>query len=293
MTLRSIFILGALCAGSAWAQDIPLQYDPELVRLGFPGPVVKGTVRGQSAWFLIDTGAGVHVFASWFAKAAQIQSHPTRLTTKGSTGVESAVQAAEGESIRIDGTSQTIKLAQATVVELPPVFEKQRIGGLLSPQLLATNNKAAILDLRAPSLSFGAQPPPTEDTLVCQNPQSPFLNRLYGALVTSGKAEASMLVDTGATTSSTTRASALGQAYASRAAESVKTQGVGGKVVVSRLAPDVPLELGGGQAKVELSIGGEKTLCGRDGLIGMDALRQCRLVLGGSTFAWSCGAAGK
>jgi hypothetical protein len=50
----------------------------------------------------------------------------------------------------------------------------------------------------------------------------------------------------------------------------------------------VALKFGGGQATVSLTIGGTPSKCARDGLLGMDALRECRLVLGQSSFGWSC-----
>jgi hypothetical protein len=50
----------------------------------------------------------------------------------------------------------------------------------------------------------------------------------------------------------------------------------------------VRFERGGTASTIAVTIGGSAPSCGPDGLIGMDALRQCVLVLGESAFAWSC-----
>jgi len=103
-----------------------------------------------------------------------------------------------------------------------------------------------------------------------------------------GNVEALMLVDTGATSSVTAPSSPIAAALSSRAAVTGRTQGVGGTPIITRKVPDVALRLGGGGATVSLTIGGTPPTCGADGLLGMDALRECRLVLGESAFALSC-----
>jgi hypothetical protein len=56
-----------------------------------------------------------------------------------------------------------------------------------------------------------------------------------------------------------------------------------------RTVPSVRLERGSTAATINLTIGGVVS-CGADGHIGMDALRQCVLLLGHTAFAWSCDA---
>jgi len=256
--------------------------------MGFRSPLVRASIHDRSVLFIIDTGAAVHTLASWLVTEAHIVTHTTKATTKGSTGVESPVSAVYGEKIHLDGRSDDLRLAEAIVVEFPPVFEQQRIGGLLSPQLLAPRSMAAILDLRVPRLSFGRSPAPSPGTRVCRNPDSLFVNRLYAAPVSISQLEGLMLVDTGATSSVAVASSAIGAALAGRASGTGRTQGVGGTATQSPKIPNVELQLGRGRAKVSLALGATAPTCGSDGQLGMDALRQCRLVLGESTFAWSC-----
>lgn len=302
MNGRAAFVLLTLCLsftrqiGSSGARpepskpaEITLQYSTQLAALGFPSPLLRGSVHGQTVWFVIDTGAGVHTLASWFVAAAGIVPRKTNATTTGSTGVESAVQAVYGTAIHLDGRSEDISLPEAIVVDLPPIFTEQRIGGLLSPQLLAPPNMAAIVDLRVPRLSFGPEPAtPSIGTRVCRNPDSQFTNRLYAAPTSMGKVEGLMLVDTGATHSVAAPSSQIAVALSGRASFRGRTQGVGGTATVTRTVAGVPLRFGGGGAAVSVTVGGHGSNCAPDGLLGMDALRQCRLVLGHSSFAWAC-----
>ena len=98
--------------------------------------------------------------------------------------MEKSVRMVANEMIQLD-ERRHLTLREAIVVEFPPIFAEQRIGGLLSPQLLAPRHAASA-------------------------------------------------------------------------------------------------------STIAVTIGGSAPSCGPDGLIGMDALRQCVLVLGESAFAWSC-----
>jgi hypothetical protein len=248
-------------------------------------------INGHSVWFIIDTGASVHTLASWLVTEAGIVTHATSGTANGSTGGKSAVQAVYGAAIRVNDSGDVLPLREAIVVDFPPVFHGQRIGGLLSPQLLAPAKMAAILDLHAPRLSFGPAPVASAGTRVCRNSNSLFVNRLYAAPVSPGGTQAPMLlmlVDTGATSSVASSSSPLTAALSGRATVSGHTQGVGGAAIITRTVPNVALKFGGSGATVALTIAGSPPSCGADGLLGMDALRGCRLVLGESAFAWTC-----
>jgi hypothetical protein len=188
----------------------------------------------------------------------------------------------------VNGRREDIPLREAIVVDLPPIFEEQRIGGLVSPQLLAPANMAAILDLQAPRLSFGNAPVASTGTRVCRNGDSQFTNRLYAAPMSADNLAGMMLIDTGATSSVAVPSSQIAAALSKKPSEPGHTRGVGGTVATTRKVPDVALRFGGGEALVSLTIGGAPPTCGADGLLGMDALRLCRLVMGESTFAWSC-----
>jgi len=282
------FLRGARAEEREAAAPIDLQYDARLAAMGFPSPLVRATVRGETAAFIVDTGASVHTIASWLVDAAKMPAAASRATTTGSTGVETTVRTVSGESLHVAGRDGDIRLGDAIVVDFPPIFAEQRIGGLLSPQLLAAAGTAAVLDLQTPRLTFGPARPATVGTRVCRNESSPFANRLYSAPATIGGTAGTMLVDTGATSSVVSASSPLGAALSTRPSTTSRAQGVGGPATVTRTVPGVSVQAGGAETTVPVAIGNPAGACGADGLIGMDVLRRCVLVLGESTFAWSC-----
>jgi hypothetical protein len=123
---------------------------------------------------------------------------------------------------------------------------------------------------------------------VCHNAESQFRNRLYGVPVTAAGTPASLLVDSGATRTVAADQSLVAGQLAARAVSGSQTQGVGGVVTSSRRIPGVPLTLDGMTTTVDLTLGSVAGTCGQDGLLGMDALKHCVLVLGESAFGWSC-----
>jgi hypothetical protein len=246
---------------SGLTDAIPLHYQESLIELGFPSPLLRATLSGQQVWFIIDTGAGVHVFASWFVSAARLEPRQTPGTVTGSTGEsENHLAMVESTVLRLEGDRE-LKLREAVILELPKIFAEQRIAGLLSPQLLAGPHSAAVLDLRVPKLRFEPFDTAVDafkrehrvistGSRACRNPESPFENRQYAASIRVNDIDGTMLVDSGAT----------------------------GTVAFPN-----------SRATINLTIGGAAPGCGSDGLLGMDALRQCVLVLG-DTFAWFCDA---
>ncbi|HZP48498.1 MAG TPA: retropepsin-like aspartic protease [Vicinamibacterales bacterium] len=282
-------LAGAGVAHIRAASDIELQYDEALTKIGFPNPLLRGRIRGTDAWFIVDTGAGVHTLAAWVVRAAGIPTEASGSTTTGSTGATSVVRAASGEVIRRTDRSD-ITLRQAIVVDLPPVFEQQRIAGLLSPQLLAPAGDAAVLDMTAPRLSFRRDDAPNAPPAagVCVNRDSPYRNRLYSTAVTVDGVAGTLLVDTGATRTIVAAPSAIAKALSPRASDGATTQGVGGSATSMRQVSTASVIVGGASATLPLMIGRAAPSCGADGLLGMDALRRCVLVLGESSFAIDC-----
>lgn len=287
-----VFHLLAAAAAVSWQ----LHYDNALSARGFPSPLLCGTVRNQAACFIVDTGASVHTLASWLVSAARVPTFESEATTTGSTGVETRVRTSRHEAIRIDGAPE-VALEQAIVVDFPRVFEETRIGGLVSPQLLAPAGSAAVLDLRTPTLTL--QPfdaavaalgnsPAVSGGRVCTNAASTFTNRQYASPMTADGIDGDMLVDTGATGTLAATGSRIAQRLGGRATDRDRTQGVGGASTATAKVPNVAVGVGSTKTTVSLGIGGAMPACGVDGLLGMDVLRRCILVLGQSAFASTC-----
>jgi hypothetical protein len=132
---------------------IPLQYDESLVRIGIPSPLLRATVSGQEAWFIVDTGAETHTLASWFVKAAGLKPQGRKGRLIGSTGVSRDSARFKNVAVQF-GAGRQLTLREAFEAEFPGIFAEQRIGGLISPRLLVAGDAAVVLDLRLPELLF-------------------------------------------------------------------------------------------------------------------------------------------
>jgi predicted aspartyl protease len=276
---------------------IGLSYNADLAAIGFPSPLLRATVNGQAVWFLIDTGATVPGLASWFATATHIGLHDTKTTVIGSTGATSKTRAAGPIQVEMrDGS--TISVRDALVADFPQTFADQHIAGLISPQLLAPAGQAAILNLTTPSLSFApfdsalstlglAPSAATATTHVCASAGPP-PGRTYGASVTIAGITADMTTDTGATATSVGSTRVV-RALLERSQQNGRVEGIGGGPQAAKTAAGVTIVRGGAAKKADVILGGVSGGCGADGLLGMDVLRGCTLVLGEKTMAWSCG----
>lgn len=126
------------------------------------------------------------------------------------------------------------------------------------------------------------------DGNVCTNRKSQFTNRQYAARVSVDDASGALLLDTGATRTLVVANSGIGQKLSHRSVEKGRTVGVGGTVTNDRRVAGVNLDLGGLKTMLDLTIGGSSSNCGPDGLLGMDVLRKCVLLLDVSRVVFSC-----
>lgn len=279
-------------------RPLPIFYDAALVAKGFPSPLVKARIAGHEALFIIDTGASVNVLADWYAKVAEIPTGTeSGSTARGSGGKTATVRTAH----RLRGRwsdGQRFGLKEAIVVAFPPVFERLHLGGLVSPQLLAPEGTAAVLDLKIPSLEFKPFARAMSDLhlsratkvpqQVCRDPDSQFLNRVYLAPVATAGVTDLVLIDTGATKTVVSVDSKIAHAIETNSELGPRSEGLGGEVNGRRIVRDVQLLRGGGTVALSPSIGEVAASCDAKGVLGMDALRSCLLVLGGSKMAFSC-----
>jgi Aspartyl protease len=105
--------------------------------------------------------------------------------------------------------------------------------------------------------------------------------------VRSDSAAVDKLVDTGATGTTFSDRSKIAQAIGSGSAPGPRSAGVGGEAG-GRMVRNVQLLRGGGIVTLNPSIGEVSERCGVQGILGMDALRNCLLILGEKEMAFSC-----
>lgn len=259
--------------------------------------MVKARIAGHEAMFIIDSGASVNVLADWYARLAEIPTTTATGTATGSGGKTAAVQTAR----RLRGhwsNGQGFTLKEAIVVAFPPLFETLHLAGLVSPQLLAPDGTAAVLDLKVPSLKFEPFARAMTDLhlsqaitipqQVCRDPDSQFVNRVYLAPVTAAGVTDRVLIDSGATKTIFSAESNIAHAIETTSELGPRSEGVGGEVSGQRMVPNVQMLRGGQTAALSPSIGKVAAPCDAKGLLGMDALRSCLLILGDSEMAISC-----
>jgi predicted aspartyl protease len=299
--IASAFAATTTARPSAADHVIDLSYNADLAAQGFPSPLLRATVNGQVVWFLMDTGASVHTLATWFVTAAHLATHASDMTLVGSTGASAKARETGTFQLQMrDGTPFAIH--DAVVVDFPAVFADQKIAGLLSPQLLAPEGQATVLNLQTPSIGFGpfsaaaaalgiTPTAATAGTHVCPGEDPSRTVRSYGVAVTVAGIPADMTADTGAT-STAVASTRIQRALAARAQANGEIQGVGGEAQKAKTVAGVTVVRAGVARKADIVLSGATGVsCGMDGLLGMDALRGCTLVLGKTTMAWSCGGA--
>jgi len=280
---------------------LPVFYDHALAAQGFPNPLVRASIAGHETLFIVDTGASASVLADWYVEVAGIPaSARTDSAARGSGGKATAERLVH----RLQGRwsdDQPFTLYEAIVIAFPPIFKSLHLGGLVSPQLLAPAGMAAVLDLKTPSLKFvpfaralsdlrrtKAPTVPIDLTPSCRNPDSKLVNRQYLAPVTTAGVTDLVLVDTGATKTIFSEESAIARAIESGSEPGPPSEGVGGELDGRRIVRDVQLKRGGRIVALNPSIGKVSVPCAGKGILGMDALRSCLLILGDNEMAFSC-----
>jgi hypothetical protein len=277
--------------------SLPVFYDPALLAKGFPSPLAKARIAGHEVLFIVDSGASVNVLAAWYARLIEIPTTAAAGTATGSGGKTATVRTAH----RLRGhwdNGQGFTLKEAIVIAFPALFETLHLAGLVSPQLLAPAGTAAVLDLKIPSLEFKPFARAMSDLhlsqainvpqQVCRNPDSQFVNRVYLAPISTAGVSDLVLVDTGATKTIVSVDSMIAQAIETNSALGPHSEGLGGEVNGRRIVRDVHLLRGGKTVVLNPSIGEVSAPCDAKGLLGMDALRSCLLILGKDEMAFTC-----
>lgn len=280
--------------------SLPIFYDRALTEQGFSNPLVKARIAGHEGIFIVDTGASANVLAKWYVEAAGIPSVSTDSSAIDLSGKAATERVAHGvQGHWSDG--QRFSLNEAVVIAFPPYFKSLHLAGAVSPQLLAPAGMAAVLDLRTPSLHFmpfaraltdlrrsrAAMAPP-DLSQPCRNANTKLVNRVYLAPVTSTGITELMQIDTGATGTTFSERSRIAKAIESRSqVDQHLSEGVGG-AVRERIIRGVRLLRGGRTVVVNPSIGKISPPCQATGNLGIDALRNCTLILGDREMALSC-----
>ena len=298
----------ALLAVGAFAGDasadatrlISLRYSAVLAKADFPSPAARLTVNGREAWFLVDTGAGVHVVASWFVDAAGLKVDDRfgeEVRGVDATGQPYAFRGLRNLAAQLDDGS-ALTVAVTAVADFPAEFQQFEIGGILNPQLLAGSGRAAALDLRVPELRLEpfeqavqrlrARVLPRDQVQVCTSPEAAVPNLLVAVAVSAGGRKGMLTVDSGAGVTKIVAGSGLVRGV--RLAPGGQTTGLAGKPQPFGVARGMKMKFGESRATLDVRVVEEAAPvgCGPDGFLGLDALRACAVVLSASDLAITC-----
>jgi hypothetical protein len=264
----------------------------------FPLPIVHGTVAGVATLFLVDTGANAHILAGWLARKAQ-------LTTRafGDTGVDHAGRSIETRrathpQVHIDNWGD-LPDEPMLVTDIPEAVARLGIGGFVSPQQLASDDVSVVLDfqkgemhqirrgdtLDAPGNALALDPP-----RACLDKDSPLQGLAFVLKADIDGHAAELLLDTGAHHSDLLATSKPGKALSQRSEPSRESVYAASGKVTPRTVHNAHIRVGGLEVvrDVDLIPGREDDFCPRDGVLAMDILKQCTIVLDRQTVTGVC-----
>lgn len=277
---------------------VPLSRGAAISNSESPAIAARVTFNNRSAWFVFDTGAGAHTLAAWFVDAADLKidhgfDELSALDSGGNPVNLRVVRDQPGELLG----GHTLSLPMAIVAGFPPEFEKAEIGGLLNPQLLASEGNAVVFDLKGSELRFepfdravdrlNARRVSMDEMKICTSDDVAIPNRVFALLVEAGENEGWLTIDTGADVTSVTSVSSLSEGAVLEPGG--QTMGIAGKPQSYQLAPALALGFSGHQASVNAHVVESRAgSCGADGLLGLDAMASCAFVFGEQELAIAC-----
>ncbi len=266
----------------------------------FPLPIVHGTVAGVPTLILVDTGANVHIISGWLARKAQLTT-----TSFGDTGVDHAgksiiMRRAPHPHVHIDNWGDLAD-EPVLVTDVPDAITSLGIGAFLSPQQLATEDASIVLDFQKSEMrqmrrgealettsgnALALDPPRT-----CLDQQDSPLQGLAFVLHVQVEGQATDLrLDTGAHHSDLLLGSKTGKALISRSEPSDESVYAASGKVTPRTVKNAQLRIGALEITRDINLipGKEDDFCPRDGVLAMDVLKKCVLVLDRHTVSGLC-----
>jgi len=277
-------------------ESFSLLYDQSRAAAGFPSPFAKAKVNGVSGVFLIDTGAMIHVLSKEFAIKLRAAVQKTKTVAMDSTGTKVRLGMMVG-ALEL-GRFYINKKEDFFVTPLPPTFSKNKIDGILSPQLLHKAGMALALNLQQPSLDFVhwqqfiQEKKPTvyskKRVTACVAPKLK-LNRLFAVDARIAGKAVKLLLDTGANSTSISKGAADKLRLLAKARDVGKSSsGIGGKKIKNLLLPKTSVQFAGRKFTQDLRVKAPKNACPSDGHLGMSVLRSCMIAFEMREVAISC-----
>jgi hypothetical protein len=180
------------------------------------------------------------------------------------------------------------------VAEVPDVLERMGIGAFLSPQSLPASGRVLVLDLAhgvahettvaeaTREVEGRGNPIAPRGVRPCIDDSSPIRGLAYVMPALVEGTSAQLLLDTGALRTDVLAQSHVGKGLLPRSVSAHEAVYAASGKLVTRTVFQAHVRLGDFSMKADVDVveGTSDQVCPRDGVIAMDALRQCVLVLG-------------
>lgn len=275
----------------------------ELNGRAFPLPVVHATVSGQPVWLLVDTGANSNVIARHVAQKAGLPMRALGDVGSDHTGRAVAAYSVEHPDVVVDGWG-SIADGPMLVTDVPEPIARIGIGGFLSPQWLAERGDAVVLDLPAREMRTA----PWDDAVsalsqrggrtltpggsrVCADDGSAIKGLAFVLPAKIDGRAVQLLLDTGAHRTDLLTTSRAGKALVANSAPSHEQMYAASGRVKTRVVKGAEVRVGEWSMTTDIDLvpGISDPACPRDGVVSMDLLGACVIVLSRAGVLGRCG----
>jgi hypothetical protein len=281
----------APAATPAWR----LHFDPQLAAADFLNPALRVRVGDREVWVLVDTSAQVHVWARWFVEEAGLPAAPPPADAKMSDSTSAEVKVSWVAPLTlatVEGPG--LRVGLAAQADFPAEFEAAGVAGIVSPQLLAGEGQAAVLDLQRLTLRVApldralAGRTRLEGARACGQRSAELRTLSYEVTALVEGQAVRVTLDSGANHSRLQGAKARDVATEATTSSS----GLAGRSEQVGVKTGARVTFAGVERSVDLRVSAPVAAagdsCGPDGLLGVDVLRGCVLVLGPAEVAADC-----
>ncbi len=268
----------------------------------FPLPIVKGTIAGHRVLMLVDTGANSHVVAGWFARKVGLSMKKLGDVGTDHVGKSIATYRLETPAISLDDWG-ALEPTDVLATDVPEVIERLGIGAFISPQRLVEDGDAVVLDLAKGELRAawwddafvdlskgGVSLVNFENARTCEETEGPIKGLAFVVPAVIARQRADLLLDTGAQHSDVFTTSSAGQKLAGQSAANREPMYTASGKISARKLKSVTLSSGSYSVVTDVDLigGTSDASCPRDGVLAMDVLRSCTLLLGRTKVAGRC-----
>jgi predicted aspartyl protease len=275
----------------------------ELNGRAFPLPLVHGSIAGFPVWMLVDTGANSHVVARWVAQRLGLSMRALGDIGSDHTGRAVAAYMVEHTSMTIDEWGPLADKPML-VTDVPEPIARIGIGAFVSPQWLAEQGDGLVLDIAKGEMHTAAWDDAVAEldgrggrsigggaAHLCQDDASAIHGLAFVLPASVDGKPVDLLLDTGAHRTDLLSTSKAAKLLVGRSAPSREQMFAASGLVKTRIvrAVDVRVAEWAATTDIDLVPGVADAVCPRDGVVSMDVLQSCTLVLGSTGVLGRCG----